>query len=74
MRGGKRWNRNQFLILSNIKKSLPAELQSQNRGLAHYALKCLGTIYLAALRPHFRAFLPLQPGFRDFFVLDLIEN
>ena len=40
------------------KKWLPVvSADLQNRGLARYALKCLVIIYMAALRPYFRAVL-----------------
>jgi hypothetical protein len=39
-----------FYRLSNIKKQLPPNCIFQNRGLARYALHCLGIIYMAAYR------------------------
>ena len=50
-----------------VKKLLPWESRMQNRRLACYMLQCLGTIHLAALRPHCRMFLHSPSPLRSFF-------
>ena len=69
MRGGKRWNRNQFLILSNIKKSLPAELwiSKPHDSVVLHAGEPWNDKRLPLARQLARVFLNPQLCFRDFF-------
>ena len=53
------------------KNWLPVEYGFQNRGLAHYALKCLGTYKrLPLARQHFRAFLNPSSPSRQFLKME----
>ena len=50
-----------------FKKRLPGGCEFQNRGLARYTLKCLGTIYLAACAAALQSVFEIRPRPRAVF-------